>query len=95
MVGNLVSDVERFARWVYPGLLLIVLLHLGRDGGLIKSLNLDGQAGVVVVFALTVGAIVSSNIIYSLYRYGFHPILQRAFFIFGKSARTAGIGNWL
>ena len=30
MVGNFVSDIERFLRWIHPGILLLSLIHLGR-----------------------------------------------------------------
>jgi hypothetical protein len=86
MVGNFVSDVERFLRWIHPGILLLSLIHLGRTNGVIGFLNLTDQADAsLILAALAVAAIISGNIIYMLYRYGFHQFLQWALFVIGKS----------
>ena len=86
MVGTLVSNVERFVRWVYPGLLLPALLQLSRKDSVIDLIRLPEKSGDgVQVFALTTGVIVSSFVIYMLYRYLFHEPMQYVLFLSGWS----------
>jgi len=101
MIGSLVLDVERFVRWVYPGLLLLAFLQFGREDGLIKMLDLlDEKSGTVRVFVLGLVAIVFSFGAYTVYRYIFHQLVQWLFFLSGFSdvlefARGRGVGrNW-
>lgn len=83
--GNLLAKVERFLRWIYPGLLLLALLHLGRTTSLLEWDALSQQAVAVQVFALVAAAIVASILIYAAQRYFLHEVVvQYLLFLCGK-----------
>jgi hypothetical protein len=84
-VGNLLANVERFLRWVYPGLLLLALMHLGRKTSLPEWEALRHQAVAVQVFALLAAAIVASILVYAAQRYFLHEmVVQYLLFLRGK-----------
>ncbi len=73
-VQSLLSNVERFLRWVYPGLLFLALLHLGSKDGVIETSGLDVRSPSLQIFGLTTWAIVAGFVIYSLQRYVVHEM---------------------
>ena len=76
MVENLLNNAERFFRWVYPGFLLLTLVHFGQTNS-VDLLRLSSMSDAVTIFALLVGAIVSSFIIYTIYRYLIYEVVIR------------------
>ena len=85
MITNVTSNVEGFVRWVYPGLLLLGLLHMGRVASITETLRLDGLKEAVQVSGLIAVAILTSQVIYHLHRYLLHEwIIQYVlFFLWG------------
>jgi len=72
---------ERFVRWVYPGMLFLLLLHLGRPD-LLGQFRI-GEKGILGIIILIV---VFSFIIYSLHRYVLHEIYLLFAYLIGYSA---------
>jgi len=84
-VTGFLTNVERFLRWVYPGLLLLALLHLGRKTSLPEWQALRQQEVAVQVFALVAVTIVASILIYAGQRYFVHEIfIQYLLFLSGN-----------
>jgi len=90
VVERLLSNIERFMRWVYPGLLLLVLLHFGGRVELETILGVERQSAAVQIFALAVIAFVSSFIIYSLHRYVVQEFIEYVMFWFKRGPVAAG-----
>ena len=88
VIDSLLSNVERFLRWVYPGFLLLVLLHFGRTISLVETLGLDQQSGPVQILGLSIAIVVSSAIIYILHRY----VIQEMIFEYGIFYLLCGWG---
>lgn len=97
MISNVTTNVERFVRWVYPGLLLMALIHFTNPKGALGALHLAGETSAALRgFALTAAVIIASFIIYTVYRYFFHQIVLYVFFVIGFSdlrvfANNAGL----
>ena len=71
---SFLDNIERFLRWLYPGVLLLVLLHMARsndDGpqSVMVTLRLSEEPTAVVLGGLLGAAIVGSVVLYSLQRY--------------------------
>ena len=75
MLAGVTSNVEGFARWVYPGLLVLGLLHMGRVDSITQTLMLDGLKEAVQVSGLIAATIIISQVIYHLHRYLLHEWL--------------------
>jgi len=61
---------ERFVRWIYPGMLLLLLFHLGRPD-LLGQFRL-GEEGI---FGLIVLIVIFSFIIYCIHRFVIHELI--------------------
>ena len=84
-IDSFLANIERFLRWIYPGLLVIVLLYLGDS---LKLADFPGtEQSALKIFGLTVFAIVSSFVVYTLHRYVLHEIIEYAFFVLGIGAK--------
>jgi len=84
-VTGFLSNVERFLRWIYPGLLVLGLLYLGRTDGPMVFLHLKNGSDAIQIFGLLVGVIVASILIYAAQRYLVHEmVIQYLLFLCGK-----------
>ena len=72
---------ERFVRWVYPGMLFLLLLHLGRPD-LLRQFRIGGKG----IWGIIILIVVFSFIIYSLHRYVLHEIYLLFAYLIGYSA---------
>ena len=83
-LGSVFSNLERFLRWVYPGVLVLGLLHLGTRKGALVFLHLDQNiSGSLQIFGLVAAVVVSGLVVYSLQRYLVHEvIIQYTLFFF-------------
>ena len=84
MIASITSNVEGFVRWVYPGLLLLVLLQLGRENGVAQLLNLGEVKDALQIFWLVTVGIVSSQVLYTFHRYIIHEWLLECPFTCGR-----------
>ena len=70
LIGSLTREFERLVRWVYPGLLMLGLLHLGRPN-LFDALVVEEER----LFSFMVIILVASFIVYGLHRYVLHLVI--------------------
>lgn len=103
-LGDILGEnFERFLRWVYPGVLALSLLHLGRvqetgpdrtaPGNLVQTLGLSGQGDAVQLLGIGMAIIFLSFLLYFLQRYVVHEmIVHYLLFVFGKGD-AYGYGN--
>ena len=78
-VQDFLINVERSFRWVYPGLLLLVLLHLGNAGALVGWNVVSDQKVAIQLFVLAAATVVMSFILYTVQRYLIHEVLVQYF----------------
>jgi hypothetical protein len=87
MIDNFLGNVERFLRWIYPGLLFLVVFHLGTVDGLKQTLLRENSVlNVQPVFGLLALVVVSGTVIYALQRHCVNEFLQLVFFVFKQGA---------
>lgn len=80
--GVLLNNVERFLRWVYPGLLVLGLLQLGTTDGVAAVLKLKNESDAVQIFGLVVATIVVGFIVYAMQSYLLNEGLVRFLLFF-------------